>query len=212
MNQAEIEAQKNAARIVRVTNPYDFEFTHAWGGVPYTLTPGKPVLFPLPLADHLAKHLVMQALIRKAPTRDANEVDGRGKDRPLWDDQKLEELKALCMKEIYTEESKPVLTEAQIMAAKIEELNRAFADLNEKVTGQPAPKAPEVKEPEPVVELETKEPTTKEPEVKEPETKQPDVITYKDKAEVIAELTKRGITFDARAKKADLEKLLEPAS
>lgn len=35
---------------------------------------------------------------------------------------------------------------------------------------------------------------------------------YKDKAEVIAELTKRGIKFDARSTKVNLEKLLVPAT
>lgn len=47
------------------------------------------------------------------------------------------------------------------------------------------------------------------PQKEEPtEAEAPEVSTYKDKAEVIAELKKRDIKFDARKSKADLEKLL----
>src|SRR3954466_15820698 len=104
MNEAEIKAQTDAARIVKLTNVFDFDFTHAWGGVPYTLPAGKSLLFPYPLADHLATHLARHSLIRKAPTRDDGEIDGRGKDRPLWSEEAIADIKAKLMSEMYTEE------------------------------------------------------------------------------------------------------------
>lgn len=193
MNQAEIAAQRNGARIVRVTNPYDFEFTHAWGGIPYTLPVGKPLLFPYPLADHLATHLARQAAIRKAPMRDAQETDGKGSDRPLWDEDSIIRAKAIIMHEEYQETIPEVKTEAQLMAAKIEELNKAFSDLKASVDGTTPTTDPEVT----TAPVETGAVVTGDP------------LEYQDKAEVIAELEKRGIKYDARASKAKLEELLK---
>lgn len=207
MNQAEIEAQRNAARIVRVTNPFDFEYTHAWGGVPYTLPVGKSLLFPFPLGDHLATHLARQALIRKAPLRDEKEIDGKGKDRPLWSEESIEELKKTIMVEEYTEAPKETVSEAEQMRRKIEELNRAFADLSTKVDNQ-APQTVAGTTPQTV-----QEPAVVQTPVETVTDAQPAAtvtapVDFKDKAEVIAELKKRGITFDARKGKSELEKLL----
>ena len=187
MNSAEQKAQADSARIFRVTNPFDFEYTHAWGGVPYTLPVGKPLLFPFPLADHLATHLARQAIIRKAPMRDATETDGKGTDRPLWTDEKIAEMKKSIMVEEYREEAAPVLTENEILAKKIDELNKRFDDMGGNKS---------------VEDDEETTTTAGDPVIA-------DASTYKDKAEVITELEKRGITFDARASKAKLEELLK---
>lgn len=215
MNEAELKAQRDAARIVKVTNPFDFDYTHAWGGTPYTLPMGKSLLFPYPLGDHLATHLARQALIRKAPVRDSAEIDGRGKDRPLWSEESIAELKATIIEEQYTEESKPVQSEAEQMKARIEELNRAFADLSDKVDGgnaslTPAP-APEVGPEAPEVAPSAPEVAPEVPSgesIPAPAVVDSLTIDFKDKAEVIAELTKRGVKFDARKNKTELEKLL----
>lgn len=197
MNEAEIKAQRDSARIVRVTNPFDFDYTHAWGGQPYTLLVGKPMLLPFPLADHLATHLARQALIRKAPIRNETEIDGKGKDRPLWSDDSIAELKKTIMHEEYTEASAPVLSENEKMAAKIAELNRAFEDLKESVDSKPA-----------TVPAATADPVVEE-SIVAPQNTDSATLDFKDKAEVIAALTKAGIKFDARKKKAELEELLK---
>lgn len=194
MNEAELKAQENASRIFKIINPFDFDFTHAWGGVPYTLPMGKPILLPFPLADHLATHLARHSLIRKAPLRDEKEIDGKGKDRPLWSEEAIEDIKKSVMTEQYTEERKPVVSEAEALRLKIEQLNKAFADLSDKVearqnNGGNAPLVEDIKT--------------------EPGLTVDQPITYKDKGEVIAELTKRGIKFNARTGKDELAKLLD---
>lgn len=67
----------NEAKVVRFTNIFDFDYTHAYGGVPYQLRAGETLLFPWAIGDHLATHLARQALIRKAPMRDENATDGQ---------------------------------------------------------------------------------------------------------------------------------------
>lgn len=206
MNQAEIKAQNDAARIVSVTNPFDFDFTHAWGGVPYTLPMGKTLLFPFHLADHLATHLARHSLINKAPLRDDKETDGKGKDRPLWSEEAIENIKKTIMKEQYTEERTAPRSESEVLAEKIAELNKAFEGLNEKVNARAATEAPAAPVEVPVVNPPADEITNvhagDKPAIEDPQV-------FKDKAEVIAELTKRGITFDARKTKIELQKLLE---
>lgn len=190
MNPAEIKAQRESARIVRLTNPFDFEYTHAWGGIPYTLPMGKPLLLPAPLADHLATHLARQAMIRKAPMRDASQTDGKGTERPLWNDDTIAELKKQILVDEYQETVAPVKTEAEMLRDKIEELNKRFDDMEAEKNGTQMANATD-----PI------EPTTNEPVIA-------DASKYLDKAEVIAELDKRGIKYDARASKANLELLL----
>ncbi len=214
MNQAEIKAQNDAARIVAVTNPFDFDFTHAWGGVPYTLPMGKTLLFPYHLADHLATHLARHSLIKKSPMRDEKETDGKGKDRPLWSEEAIEEIKKSIMKEQYTEERKPVLSESEALAQKIADLNAAFEGLNERVNAQSAPAPVAAATPAPAIAAAVISATPSGDIISVNKEGQTEVIVerasaFKDKAEVIAELTKRGIPFDARKTKIELQKLLE---
>lgn len=190
MNDAEKKAQLDSARIVRFTNPFDFEYTHAWGGVPYTLPVGKPLLLPFPLADHLATHLARQAIIRQSPMRDASETDGKGTDRPLWSDERIAEIKKTIMVEEYREEQAPVQTEAEILAKKIEDLNKRFDDME-------------------ALKTESDGNSPIDPALVAGNTVIGDATSYKDKAEVIAELNKRSIAYDARASKAKLEELLK---
>jgi hypothetical protein len=84
-----------------------------------------------------------------------------------------------------------VVDEATRLQAKITELNRDFP--------------PETKGPNAV------QPPQDNDHVAEGASQFPaaDGNVYKDKAEVIAELTKRGIKFDARKTKANLEELLK---
>jgi hypothetical protein len=164
---------ENDTKIVRITNITSFDFTPEMGamydGRQFPLRAGETKLFPLTVGEHLATHLARQILIQKAPVRDAKETDGRGTDRPLWDDGAIAGLKAQIMTEVYEEARTPVQTPADAVVKKVEDLNKVAEG-----TDTPPVSA----------------------------------TGYKDKAEVIAELNKRGIKFDARKSKADLEKLL----
>lgn len=182
----------NEAKVVRFTNIFDFDYTHAYGGVPYQLRAGATYLFPWAIGDHLATHLARQALIRKAPYRDDNAVDGRGgestrSDRPLWDDKVIPELKDKIMKDAYVEETIAPMSEAERFRVKVEELNREFpGQASAAMIGAGEASAPAA----------APTPTTT-------------PAVYQDKAEVIAALTAKGIAHNPRASKANLEKLLQ---
>ena len=179
-------------KIVRLTNISNFDFTGElgarFGGRDFFVPAGGSLLCPLTVGDHLATHLARQILIQKAPVRDANETDGKGSDRPLWDDAKIAELKSKILAEVYEEEKQRPLTEAERMAQKV-------ADLN-KVVPPEEPKAPEGGN----ADASGIVPADDSPSSQ---------IVYKDKAQVIEELKKKGVTFDARASKDKLEELLK---
>ncbi len=189
---------QNEARVVRLTNIFDFDYTHAYGGVPYQLRAGETLLFPFAIGDHLATHLARQAIIRKAPTRDENAEDGRGgeskrSDRNLWDDKAIENLKAQIIKDAYVEERTAPLSPAEEYKRKFDELNKQFPGLAP--TTPAAPSAPPADN-----------------DHVAPGASQfaaADGKVYQDKAEVIAALQAKGIAHNPRASKANLEKLLQ---
>jgi len=170
-------------KIVRVNNIYDFDFDGElgarFGGRDFLIPAGGSLLTPLSIGEHLAKHLAQANLLRKFENR----IPQPGDDlKKLWDDATIEK----AMKEILTDEMtearRPVKSQDDITEEKIKELNKV-KDEGEDV------ETPEVSE-------ETTEETTEK-------------VAYKDKAQVIAELKKRNITFDSRAPKATLEALLK---
>lgn len=173
-------------KIVRITNISDFDFTGdlgaRFGGRDFFVAAGESLLVPLTAGDHLATHLARQIMIRKAPKRDAKQLDGKGSDRPLWDDAIIDELKKKIMVEVYEEEKKAPLSEADRMAQKVEELNKVTAPEEDEGGNVDASG---------IVPVEGE-----------------NSMVYKDKAQIIEELNKRGTSFDARASKAKLEELL----
>lgn len=157
--------------IVRFTNKTDFDFTPEMGarynGVPFPLPAGKSLLAPKPVANYLARNLARQVFIKKAPIRDEKETDGKGTDRALWTPEIIDQLKSRFLGGEYEEEKIIPKTEAEIMSAKIAELNKN------------QPEAPVSS------------------------------VGYQDKQQVIDELKKREIKFDARQSKSNLEQLLK---
>lgn len=180
---------ENDLKIVRITNISDFDFTGElgarYGGRDFFVPAGESLLAPLTVGDHLATHLARQIMLKKAPVRDGSEVDGKGSDRPLWNDQSIEELKKLILAEVYEEEKPKVLSKEEELAKKVEELNKATAPSPDEIIDGNVDASG-------IIPTES---TTSE-------------ITYKDKSQVIAELTKREVKFNARDSKANLEKLL----
>ena len=174
-------------KIVRITNISDFDFTGElgarFGGRDFDVPAGGNLLVPLTVGNHLAMHLARQILIKKAPIRDASQVDGKGNDRPLWDDAVIDDLKSKIMTEVYEEEKQAPQTEADRMAAKVAELNKVVAEepaVGGNVDASGIQSVDEVNS----------------------------AVVYKDKAEVIAALSEKGVAFDARASKTNLEALL----
>ncbi len=172
-------------QVVSFHNATDFRFTPEIGcmysGRAINDTTGQSgigagitMTVPYHIGHQLAINLAKAVMIKGAPVTDA-------KDKPqgvsLWSDTGLENLKNSFLKELYSEEKPKDMSQADILIAKIAELNKLEERLNAKL-GEP--------------EVKSEEPSG----------------AYLDKAEVIAELTKREIKFDARKSKAELEKLL----
>ena len=176
-------------KIVRITNIANFDFTGElgarFGGRDFFVPAGESLLVPLTVGNHLATHLARQILIKKSPTRDASQTDGKGSDRPLWDDSIIDELKAKIVTEVYEEEKKAPQSEADRMADKVAELNKVVDEEKLEVGGN-ADASTIV----PVDEVDS-------------------AVVYQDKAEVIAALKEKGTSFDARASKVTLEELLK---
>lgn len=179
---------ENDVKIVRITNISNFDFTGElgarYGGRDFFIPAGESLLTPKTIGEHLAKHLARQILLQKAPVRDAKETDGKGSDRPLWDDARIDELKAMIMVDVYQEEKPRVMSPDEAMAQKVADLNRVEKEVEKEVGGNVDASN--------IVPVEG---TTGD-------------IVYKDKAQVIAELKAKGVQFDARASKAKLEDLL----
>lgn len=192
---------ENDSKVVRVTNISNFDFTGELGaryaGRDFVIPAGKSMLFPYTIGKHLAKHLAHQILLRAAPIRDAKELDGRGSDRPLWDEQSLADLIEKIVSEVYEEEKPPVVSEGDRIAAKVADLNKVEKEIEEEAGGNVDASAIT-----PVGGIDADGTQT-------PSSGVSDIIVYKDKAEVIAELNKRGVKYDARSSKAKLEDLLK---
>lgn len=172
--------ENNDAKIVRITNIADFDFTPElgamYGGVPYFVASGQSLLAPYGVGYHLARALARQIFLQGAPGRTDKELAGKGKDKPLWDDDSLKRKIEEIMTEEYAEEKPPVLTQDQIMQEKVKELNKDMEKIEDN--------------------------SDEELEVKDPKT-------YKDKGEVIEALKAKGIKFDARKSKTALEEMLK---
>jgi len=179
---------KDDYKIVKVTNISNFDFNGARGarfdGRDYLIPAGKSMLVPKSLGEHLAKHLAQAILISKAPIRTEGELNGKGSDRPLWDEEAVKVLQRQILSEAYTEEAPVVKTPGEILQDKVNDLNKGLVD-NE------ADNIASVG-----VEIET-------------ESNESGEVVYKDKKEVIAELEARGIKFNPRSTKANLEALLK---
>jgi hypothetical protein len=188
------------SRVALFTNISSEQFTHSFGGQPFTFEAGESRMLPLYLAEHLAKHLAYQTFLKNdksARGADPSDKTG-GAGAVLWSDDEIADFQRRCITNTYAEERSKPKTEMELMQEQIERLNQ---DIDALRGVEPvAPVAPV----EPVADVVT-EPVT---EPVAPLNPLPDATVYQDKAEVIAELKKRGIAHDPRKKKSDLELLL----
>lgn len=186
----------NDYKVVDFHNKTDFMFTPAMGcmydgrpifgitGAP-GVAAGESIKLPYHIGHRLAMNLAKVVMLKQAPTVDAA---GIPTGVPLWSTEGLEALKNTYITEMYSETKPIAVSETDKLLAKVEEYKKAVDSLlAEKGI---APTAPIIGGNETVSET---------PKV---------ASAYQDKAEVIAELTKRNIKFNTRSTKAELEKLL----
>lgn len=175
-------------RVVELLNSTDFDFTPEMGCM-YDSRPifgisgfaGIKAGEKISLPFHIGKQLAKN-LAKAALIRNAPVADPKDNNpvgAPLWNDEKLEALTRSFLTDLYTNEKPVAMSETDRLIKQVEELNKLVRD-----------NLPNVAATEP--EAGTEEAGS----------------VYKDKAEVIAELAKRGITHNPRDSKVKLEKLL----
>lgn len=196
----------NDFKVVQFTNKADFTFTPDMGcmydGRPISgitgapgINAGESMTLPYHIGHRLAMNLAKAMQLRRAPIMDeANNPVGK----PLWNDDEIERLKNTFLTELYVEEKAIPMTETDRLMAKVEE----YKQMVDKLVATKAPEAP--------VEAPVANSTGTDAPivVNAPSTPVLAPVSFADKQDVIAELTKRGIKFDARQNKANLEKLL----
>lgn len=187
----------NDLKVVEFTNPTDFTFTPEMGcmfdgrpifgitGAP-GINGGESLKLPYHVGHRLAVNLAKAVLTRQAPSVDPA---GIPTGVPLWDTVRLEKMKNSYITELYSEVKPIAQTETDRLMAKVEEYKQMVEKL---IAG--GSKTESVAQPVAVSDVT--------PKVENPPS------GYQDKSDVIAELKKRNITFDARASKVNLEKLL----
>lgn len=193
MQQAQV-SNPNDFKVVSFHNKESFVFTPEMGcmydGRPINGIHGSPGIDAgetITLPYHIGKLLAKNLAKRVFNTSPAATVDPAGIPTgvPVWNETKLQELADTYITELYSEAKPIAQSETDRLMAKVEEYKK-MVDTLLSVT-------PKIEE---KVETTEKVVATESPKV------------FADKQEVIAELEKRGIKFDRRANKANLEKLL----
>lgn len=188
----------NDFKVVDFTNKTDFGFTPEMGcmydgrpifgitGAP-GVNAGESLKVPYHVGQQLALNLAKVAILKTAPNVDPA---GIPTGVPLWDTTRLTALKNSYITELYTEVKPVAQSETDRLMAKIEEYKSMVDKLIDSKETQP--------EVQPSVTESVSAPAV--PSAINPK--------YMNKPEVIAELAKRGIPHDVRAKLDDLRKLL----
>lgn len=192
MNNPQV-SNENDYKVVVFHNTTDFAFTPEMGCM-YNSRPisgisgqpgvaaGEKVTLPYHIGNQLAINLAKETMLRGSNNEPQKDAQGNPMIKSIWDTAQLENLKNSYLTDLYTQERPIAMSETDKLIAQVAELNKMVGTLmnNSKE--------------------ESKEEST--------ESSESTPTAFQDKAEVIAELKKRGITFDARSNKAALEKLL----
>ncbi len=180
----------NDFKVVEFHNSTDFDFTPELGamfdGRALFVSAGERRQFPYHIGHRLAVNLAKAVMIKGAPKHNPNDLNPTG--HALWDDVGLEKTAKSFLTNLYEEERPVAVTETDRLMARVADLEKAFKT-----------KAPEAQTIPSAGEVRTEEAT----KVADSEPK-----VYADKAEIIAELEKRGIAHNKRMSKAELQKLL----
>lgn len=191
----------NDFKVVSFHNSEDFGFTPEMGcmfnGIAINGNQGGPginigetMVLPYHIAHRIATNLAKHVMTRAASSTPQLDAQGQPIIKAIWNDVELERMKNSYLTELYSENKPAKLSETDILLAKLEDYRKLTDEKFAQLAAQ-------------TVAQETKSETIL-PPVVTPEGK----ITYQDKAEVLAELEKRGIKHDKRSNKETLEALL----
>lgn len=186
-----IVSNPNDYKVVTFKNATDLEFTPSlgamydgrsiFGATGTSIKPGESIVLPYHVGNLLAKNLAKAVMNGQAVQDKAGVPTGVS----LWDDSSLLKMQQSFLTEMYSEEKAAPMSDIDRMMAKVEEY-KAMVD---KVLPESEKVVPDNSS-------------------KENEETLEEVKVYSDKADVIAELKKREIPFNARLSKDNLEKLL----
>lgn len=193
MNNAQA-SNPNDIKVVSFHNTEDFRFTPDMGcmydGRPINGTTGTPGIEAgetLQLPYHVGKLLAKNLAKRVLNTSPASvDVKGVPTGKPIWSAEELNLKADSYIKELYMEAKPIAMSETDKLMAKVEEYKKLVEDK----LG--------------TLDKGVEKPVESTKEVAQPETPK----VFQDKAEVLAELEKRGIKHDKRSNKVTLEKLL----
>ena len=194
----------NIGKVVQFTNITDKDFTHAFGGQPFFVKAGETVMLPYDLADHLATHLSRRIYLDgdNSPTEYTEGKDRTGgMGRPLWSDEQERAMKVRILGQTFENSVAAPKSEIEELREKLDALASQFG------TQAPWQQRPseitEAAKEAAVIEAEAE----KDAPIGAQNTKS--VLGFKDKADIIAELTSRGVPFNARLGKDKLQALLD---
>ncbi len=188
----------------QVSNPNDFKVVEFFNSTNFDFTPelgamfdgralfvgsGEKKQFPYHIGHRLAENLAKAVLIKGAPLHDPASLNPVG--TPLWGDEGVRKIKNSFLTELYTDEKPIAQTETDRLMARVAQLEELFAKKQAVEVAEGKFEKPAVQTVQEIVA----------PSLSKPKS-------YQDKAEVIAELEKKGIAHDKRQSKAALEKLL----
>jgi hypothetical protein len=185
-------------KVVTFHNKTDFTFTPEMGcmydGRPVSGRTGAPgidggesVVMSYHMGKRLAENLAKIVLLRGSSDTPTLDAQGNPMIKALWSPEKLSELAGTFITEMYSEQKQVAKTDTDRMFERLEEYKELTRRM-EVAAAQLGAVSPQ--------------PNTEE------SITTPDVTGYMDKAEIIEELKKRGIAFDARQKRDELAKLL----
>jgi len=178
----------NDFKVIDFTNKTDFDFTPEMG----CMFDSRPIFGisgangvksgeSIKLPYHIGHRIAVNLAKVKMMKSAPTDAAGIPTGVPIWTPEAIEALKDSYITDLYTEQRPIAETEVDRLMKKVEELNKLVHSS--------------------IVQPQTISTANVEKDNSE-------VITYKDKQDVMAALEKKGIKFDARASRSDLEKLL----
>lgn len=180
----------NDYKVVKFKNSTDFDFTHDMGcmynSVPISgvqgvlgIKSGEEMTLPYHVGNRLSVNLAKAVMVRSDDGKPLKDANGNPMaDKAIWSEPQLDATAKSFITELYKETAPLALTETDKLLAKVEEFKSQM-----KKQG---------------IDLDAPESAESVAAVK----------GFKDKKDVLDELTRRGIVHDKRKSKAELEKLL----